>query len=226
MTKSISWPVSSAPRSARQSAWSGVITLAAACWAATAGALPLARTRPRRPFRRSAGLRSSRPAWTASPRMVISSARAPSATERAYGRPRALVREVMARSHFSISSKVSDPICRPWNSGRIWASARYLYFARVVGSMSSSIPAQMSSILQQDSRSRPVPPGAAHLLCYLGDSVRVGFFRVVMEDSAVSLVLKSPDIPSAMDCDLRARASVSALARPRASLGVTRCAKP
>ena len=61
ITKSMSRPESSAHRSARHRAWNGVITLAVACCAARAGARPLARTRPRRPLRRSAGFRSSLP---------------------------------------------------------------------------------------------------------------------------------------------------------------------
>jgi hypothetical protein len=68
--------------SARQSASSGVITFEVD-WRALAGVRPLARLRPRRPLRRSAGFRSSRPAWTASPRIVISSDRADDATDTA-----------------------------------------------------------------------------------------------------------------------------------------------
>ena len=83
------------------------------------GARPRARTRPRRPLRRSAGFRSIFPAWTASPRMVISSDRAPTATERAYGRPRALILVGIALSHASISSNVSELSSRPWNCGRM-----------------------------------------------------------------------------------------------------------
>jgi hypothetical protein len=59
-----------------------VITLAVAC-CADDGVRPLARIRPRRPLRLSAGLRSIFPAWTASPRIVISSERADAAVEEA-----------------------------------------------------------------------------------------------------------------------------------------------
>jgi hypothetical protein len=93
--------------------------------------------------------------------MVISKDRAPEATERAYGCPRALIRVGIALSHASISSKVREPISRPWNSGRMWDSTKYRYLATVVGSMSSSKLAHTSihssrSILGPD-RSRHVP---------------------------------------------------------------------
>ena len=71
----------------------------------------------------------------------------------------------MARSHASISSKVREPSSRPWNSGRMWNSTRYLYLATVVGSMSSSSPGpDVDPFLQQHLRAGPVPPGALHLL--------------------------------------------------------------
>ena len=83
MMKSMSRPDSSAHRSAMQRAWNGVMTLAVESFAVREGVRPFARIRPRRPLRRSAGLRSILPACTASPRIVISRERAEVATERA-----------------------------------------------------------------------------------------------------------------------------------------------
>ncbi len=50
ITKSMSRPDSSAQRSARQSAWIGVITFVVDPGRAPVGAVPRARLRPRRPF--------------------------------------------------------------------------------------------------------------------------------------------------------------------------------
>jgi hypothetical protein len=58
--------------------------------------------------------------------MVISRERAEDATDWAYGRPWVLIRLGMDLSQASISSKVSDPICLPWNPARMWNSTRYL----------------------------------------------------------------------------------------------------